>query len=703
MKNYMLILLIAIPFYAQQPNKLYVAGKPEFAPDILLNRDIKDANYEVCAGLMILTDLTGLAFDSYNGIVKLLNDQPGQYLLFLSESERVVEVFKTGYTPLKMYLPDLGIRLQKGVSWKVTVTGDKILKDEVINVSILIEPADAILSIDGVIKSGTAHGITPGKHSISITKEGYTSIIEEINVTAENIRFDFKLKAIEPVALRITSEPAGARISIDGMEKGITPKSFFYYPGKYTLKLTLPEYVDKDEQIEITEGSKNEINFKMLKNTGILNLTIEPNDTEVLLDGIPAAGRQLELKPGKYSLKLSRKNYFSIDENIEMILGETLNKEYKLVKNTGILKLSIIPSDAELYINNDNTNKSQMLELPPGIYKVEIKKDDYYPISEIVEIKLNETIERNYELKAKTGILQLTVNPDEAEVKLLSGGKEIKSWTGLGYIKDILTGNYEIVIKKDGYKTYKKQVIINENKTTIEDITLEKGSDAPPAPAGMVYVEGGTFQMGSAEGESDEKPVHSVTISSFYIGKYEVTQKEWKEIMGSNPSEFKGDNLPVEQVSWNDVQEYIRKLNAKTGEKYRLPTEAEWEYAARGGASTGSGSPSKYSGSDNIEEVAWYSGNSGSKTHNAGTKAPNELVIYDMSGNLWEWCSDWYGKTYYSSSPSKDPKGPASGEYRVLRGGSWLSHGNGCRSANRLWAYPDNRHLNNGFRLARDL
>ena len=211
----------------------------------------------------------------------------------------------------------------------------------------------------------------------------------------------------------------------------------------------------------------------------------------------------------------------------------------------------------------------------------------------------------------------------------------------------------------------------------------------------MVFVEGGTFQMGSESGDSDEQPVHSVTLSSFNMGKYEVTQAQWKAVMGSNPSNFSGcDNCPVENVSWNDVQQYIQKLNAQTGKNYRLPTEAEWEYAANGGKSTRGYT---YSGSNDIGSVAWYYDNSGSKTHAVGTKQANELGIYDMTGNVWEWCSDWYGN--YSSYSVTNPTGVTSGEARVLRGGSWNFKANSCRATFRNWGNPVNRNYNYGFRL----
>jgi formylglycine-generating enzyme required for sulfatase activity len=209
----------------------------------------------------------------------------------------------------------------------------------------------------------------------------------------------------------------------------------------------------------------------------------------------------------------------------------------------------------------------------------------------------------------------------------------------------------------------------------------------------MKPVAGGTFQMGYNLAY-DECPVHSVTLSSYYIGKTEVTQALWEAVMGSNPSSFKGNNLPVEQVSWEDCQTFITKLNQLTGQKFRLPTEAEWEYAARGGKNS---KGYEYSGSNKLGDEAWYNSK---KTHPVATKQPNELGIYDMTGNVDEWCQDWYDDSYYRNSPSKDPSGPTSGTHRVYRGHNWYSTAKRCRVSSRDRHDPSGGNYFMGFRLA---
>lgn len=213
----------------------------------------------------------------------------------------------------------------------------------------------------------------------------------------------------------------------------------------------------------------------------------------------------------------------------------------------------------------------------------------------------------------------------------------------------------------------------------------------------MVYVEGGSFQIGSNDicADPDEQPLHNEYVHDFFIGKYEVTQAQWKRIM-KNPSYFRGNDLPVECVSWDDIQIFIKRLNAKTGQQYRLPTETEWEYAAKGGHL---GNSHRYSGSDRLEEVAWFLENSDSTSHKCGNRQPNELGIYDMCGNVHEWCSDYYDSLRYNKMTATPVS--ANSEY-VFRGGSWLSGKKHCRIANRDHTSGNMRHYTLGFRLAAD-
>ena len=247
------------------------------------------------------------------------------------------------------------------------------------------------------------------------------------------------------------------------------------------------------------------------------------------------------------------------------------------------------------------------------------------------------------------------------------------------------------------------QSLDSQQSTPQTHLTVSDNTISIPVKDGisidMVRVEAGTFTMGATPEMKDpfdnEKPTHQVTLTNdYYIGKYEVTQALWQAVMGNNPSGFKGDNLPVEKVSWDDCQEFISKLNKMTGKKFRLPTEAEWEYAARGGKKSRG---YQYSGSNNFSDVVWYIENSGSKTHAVGTKQGNELGIYDMSGNVWEWCQDWYGS--YNSTSQVNPTGANSGSYRVLRGDCWDDAAKYCRSSYRGLNSPGHRSHCIGLRL----
>ena len=216
----------------------------------------------------------------------------------------------------------------------------------------------------------------------------------------------------------------------------------------------------------------------------------------------------------------------------------------------------------------------------------------------------------------------------------------------------------------------------------------------------MIFVEGGSFMMGAADDDGEalnaEKPRHKVTLDSYYMAETQVTQTLWEAVMGYNPSRFEGANRPVEDVSWNDCQKFLKKLNVLTGMQFRLPTEAQWEYAARGGECS---KGYKYAGGNNLDNVAWWNGNSNHETHDVKQKQPNELGLYDMTGNVWEWCNDWFDGSYYANSSEHNPQGPGSGSRRVLRGGRWNYGARDCRLSYRINFDPD-RRVNGGLRLA---
>lgn len=310
----------------------------------------------------------------------------------------------------------------------------------------------------------------------------------------------------------------------------------------------------------------------------------------------------------------------------------------------------------------------------------------------------------------------LIVDGSPADVAVYVDGKKVG--TSPLFVSELLIGTHKIRLEKDGYDKQEKTVQIAENQESMLEFTLSKETpkEAPkPLPNAsfignqtftvngvsftMVGVKGGTFTMGAtseqgSDADSDEKPTHQVTLSDYYIGETEVTQELWKAVMGSNPSYLSGTNLPVERVSWDDCQTFITKLNQLTGKNFRLPTEAEWEYAARGGQKSRG---YKYAGSNTLSDVAWYTDNSGSKTHPVKQKQANELGLYDMSGNVWEWCQDWFGS--YTSNAQTNPTGPSSGSNRVFRGGSWLSNAFGCRVASRGGNSPGARGNYLGFRV----
>jgi formylglycine-generating enzyme required for sulfatase activity len=622
------LLVLAFPVFSQEVSQLRLVGSGKQLSDELLDRNVRDANHEVCAGLMVASDIDGLSYDANNGVVKL-NHSPGRDLLFLQAGERVVTVMKTGYKPLKVILSEAGVHLKSGEVWQVEITGNKKLDQ--IPISIVIDPSDATILIDGVNRgSNKTQQASPGKHTLRIEKEGYKPIEEVIDVSSMNILFTKTLAAVDVQPVSIKSVPSGARFTINSLDKGVTDKGLFLYPGRYKLKLGLSGYLDLEKEIDVSESGKNEFAFSLVKNSGIVNITVNPPDATV-----------------------------------------KINKE-------------------------DYTGKAT-IELPPGRYKIDVEKEGYVATSEAVDVVLEQTVVKTYALIARTGNLQFSVSPLEAKTQLRRAGVVVQEWQGMKLLKGLPVGTYDLEINAGGYRSVKKTVTIQEGKAQIVEAVMEKESDVS---SGMVLVEGGTFEMGSENGSLGEKPVHQVSVSSFFIDKYEVTVGQYRQFctstgrsMPSAPSWGWQENHPIVNVTWDDAAAYAQWAGK------RLPTEAEWEYAARGGRLS---KGYTYSGGKDLGAVAWYDGNSGKQTQPVGEKSPNELGICDMSGNAWEWCADWDDENYYRNSPKQDPTGPSSGQLRVLRGGSWLNVDSLCRLTNRNSNLPSNRNYNDGFRCAQD-
>ena len=454
-------------------------------------------------------------------------------------------------------------------------------------------------------------------------------------------------------------------------------------------------------------------------------ISVQPRNAVVTIDGIQqnvsSDGEYSAMLPyGTHTYKVEAGGYISKSGSFSVSSGDMAPINVSLVSALATVSVTCPTPAVSLYVDKKSVgNVPWSGSLKEGMHLIEVKKNGYRSQQKTILLSQQQKLDVGFgELVAILGNLSVNYKPFGAEVYV--DGKKLGQSPRV--FNGLLIGNHQVEVRKDGYATDKKSVTISEGQTASISGTLASNTASSsngyassssvssggneisiPVKNGitidMVKVEAGIFMMGATSEMQypvdDEKPVHQVTLTKdYYMGKYEVTQALWKAVMGRKPSFFEGDNLPVEWVSWNDCQKFISKLNKMTGRRFRLPTEAEWEYAARGGKKSRG---YQYSGSSNISDVAWYDGNSGSKTHPVGTKQANELGIYDMSGNVYEWCQDSY--VSYVSASQTNPTGAVSGAFRVGRGGGWNCIARGCRSAFRYGYAPDDRDSYLGLRL----
>ena len=544
-----------------------------------------------------------------------------------------------------------------------------------------------------------------GQHNVRIVKEMFEPMSITVTVSdnetttiSPNLTADFA-----HVTLKVDAD---AEIWVNDERKGTRTWTGDLGSGTYKMECKMDNHETTMVKMEITNQMDGDvITLEVPKPIcGSLVVESEPDEADIFVDGkrIGVTPRLInELLIGQHEVKLTKEGYSDYNETVMIRKGER-SKLDVVMNNDPIVEFVCNVNDAVMKIDGVNVgNASGRFKLNVGRHNIKVSANGYEDFATIIFVD-DDTKYFSIDMQKVGRSVRFVCSAPYSQLKI--DGQNMGSASGTYKLQD---GRHSIFVTADGYHDFSGYVEVDANASYFTiDMRSETKDEETFTVNGVSFtmklVEGGTFQMGAtseqgSDAESGEKPVHSVTLSNYYMGETEVTQALWKAVMGNNPSYFKGDNLPVEQVSWNDCQEFIRKLNQKTGKNFRLPTEAEWEYAARGGKKSRG---YKYAGSNNIGSVAWYTDNSGYKTYAVKGKSPNELGLYDMSGNVWEWCSDWCGSDYYGKSPSTNPQGPLNGSYRVLRGGSWIDGAGGCRVSDRSDGGPDRAYCSGGFRLA---
>jgi formylglycine-generating enzyme required for sulfatase activity len=611
---------------------------------------------------------------------------------------------------------DLGMSVQKGRTYilKLTTgTVQTVVQQTVMSQWLVFQvtPADAMLTVGGEawpVNDGSARQfVSFGPYDYRVTSKLYHPEVGRVEVNDPNnkvvVTVDLK-PAFGYISVPATGDLSGATIYIDNERVGQTPvKSGALASGTHTVTAVKPLYQSQEQTVTVTDGQTLTVQPTMTANFSTVTLAVD-NQAEIWVNGErKGAGSWTgDLASGEYVMETRLENHRPMTAT-KRISSEQRTQSIHLdapIPIYGSINVFTTPDMSDVYIDGQLKGQTPLFlqQYLVGNHTVRVSKANYGDYQTSVTIQEGKMAEVSGALSNLANV-SLSCNVSNAQISVDGQDKGLLSnITQLGY------GHHEITLKAEGYKDYSDSIVVSQAQQTF-NFAMAEGEKQTFTVKGvsfvMIPVKGGTFQMGATAeqqgAESNEKPVHSVTLSNYSIGETEVTQALWQAVMGANPSYYQGPNRPVEKVSWEDCQRFIKKLNALTGKKFRLPTEAEWEYAARGGSKSRG---FQYAGSSDLGSVAWYTNNSGSQTQDVKTKAPNELGIYDMSGNVWEWCQDWYGSSTYNSRAVANPRGPTSGSGRVRRGGCWGNLDRGCRLAYRTNSAPSSQFNSLGFRLA---
>lgn len=702
--------IIALAAVAAVAQTMSVAGFEERPMDMdaRVTHPVTDPNGQTCALIKVETTQTGFGFDT--GVIQVVKTEQkiGEVWVYVQPRVKKITIMHQDYEPVRdYYFPTGALKEATVYLLKLRTAGAPVQAASTQQRSgfliINSEPQGAEVWLN----NESTGEVTPFRRKLAIGDEvPYRLSLplyhdEAGMVTVDQPRKELQF-ALRPAfgSVTVTSTPSGASVFLDEKQVGQTPLTLDRIAsGSHSLRLQAPQYAVERRNVSVADGQT--ANVAVTLAARFAEITVQaPQGAVVTVDGDRKGSGTLSWRQGEglCDIVVSMAGHRDARRQLEVVAGRAQTVQLTPQPIYGSASVDSDPMDAEIWIDGKQygVTPNVVERLLVGSHTLVLKKSGCADLQQ--QFSVEEGKEASLSVKLPAG-RSVQFTSEKPGMQIIVDGKKLGT-TPLTAVVGI--GHHSVSAMRGGDIIDVRDLDITSAGAplTMAFRDFNHTFTVNGVQFTMVEVGGGTFTMGATSEQGsdawdEEKPAHEVTLSDYYIGQTEVTQALWEAVMGSNPSDSKGGNLPVERVSWDDCQVFIQKLNQLTGKQFRLPTEAEWEYAARGGRKSRG---YKYAGGNNIDSVAWCDGNSGNETHPVATKQANELGIYDMSGNVLEWCSDWCGD--YTSSSQSDPQGSSSGSFRVIRGGCYYNFARNCRVSYRISNTLDYRCGYLGLRLS---
>lgn len=702
--------IIALAAVAAVAQTMSVAGFEERPMDMdaRVTHPVTDPNGQTCALIKVETTQTGFGFDT--GVIQVVKTEQkiGEVWVYVQPRVKKITIMHQDYEPVRdYYFPTGALKEATVYLLKLRTAGASVQAASTQQHSgfliINSEPQGAEVWLN----NESTGEVTPFRRKLAIGDEvPYRLSLplyhdEAGMVTVDQPRKELQF-ALRPAfgSVTVTSTPSGALVFLDEKQVEQTPLTLDRIAsGSHSLRLQAPQYAVERRNVSVADGQT--ANVAVTLAARFAEITVQaPQGAVVTVDGDRKGSGTLSWRQseGLCDIVVSMAGHRDARRQLEVVAGRAQTVQLTPQPIYGSASVDSDLMDAEIWIDGKQygVTPNVVERLLVGSHTLVLKKSGYADLQQ--QFSVEEGKEASLSVKLPAG-RSVQFTSEKPGMQIIVDGKKLGT-TPLTAVVGI--GHHSVSAMRGGDIIDVRDLDITSAGAplTMAFRDFNHTFTVNGVQFTMVEVGGGTFTMGATSEQGsdawdEEKPAHEVTLSDYYIGQTEVTQALWEAVMGSNPSDSKGGNLPVERVSWDDCQVFIQKLNQLTGKQFRLPTEAEWEYAARGGRKSRG---YKYAGGNNIDSVAWCDGNSGNETHPVATKQANELGIYDMSGNVLEWCSDWCGD--YTSSSQSDPQGSSSGSFRVIRGGCYYNFARNCRVSYRISNTLDYRCGYLGLRLS---